>query len=354
MMNTTAKNLAIVLGIFATAIGSTATANTSAQIQFLAQAEGDNAGKIATPVIRIDSSSTVYPITQAIAKQFQADPNNRGQVEVKISGTTGGFEKFCAGKTDINDASRPILQAEMETCKKNGVRYMEFPIAFDALSIAVNPQNNWAKDITIAELKKIWEPAAQGKILRWNQVRSTWPDRPLKLFGAGGKSGTFDYFTEATVGKARASRKDYTASEDDEVLVNGINQDPNALGYFGYAYYQENKSKLKLLAVDNGNGAILPSTQTVEKNQYQPFSRPLFIYVNLRASSNRKLLSKFVILYINKVATIADSMGYVPLPEAVRDINYINFNKGKTGTVFAGKARLNTKISDLLPKKPEY
>jgi phosphate transport system substrate-binding protein len=352
-MNTTAKNLAIVLGIFTMAISSTVPENTSAQTQSLAQAEGDNTGKTAAQTIKIDGSSTVFPITQAIAKLFQADPSNKGQVEVKISGTTGGFEKFCAGKTDINNASRPILQAEMETCKKNGVRFMEFPIAFDALTIAVNPQNDWAKDITIAELKKMWEPAAQGKILRWNQVRPTWPDRPLKLFGAGDKSGTFDYFTEATVGKAKLSRKDYTPSEDDEVLVEGISKDPNALGYFGFAYYQENKSKLKLLAVDSGKGAILPSLQTVEKNQYQPLSRPLFIYVNPRSSSNRQILGKFVRLYINKAATIADSVGYVPLPDAVRNINYIHFNRGKTGTAFGGKARLNAKISDLLPKKAE-
>jgi phosphate transport system substrate-binding protein len=354
MMNASVKKFATVLGMLAVTVSATATANPSAHSQLLAQGTEGDTGKVTTPTIKIDGSSTVYPITQAIVKQFQADPRNKGQVEVKISGTTGGFEKFCAGKTDINDASRPILQAEMEICKKNGVRYMEFPIAFDALTIAVNSQNDWAKDITIAELKKMWEPAAQGKILRWNQVRSSWPDRPLKLFGAGDKSGTFDYFTEATVGKARASRKDYTPSEDDEVLVNGISKDPNALGYFGYAYYQENKSKLKLLAVDNGKGAILPSTQTVEKNQYQPLSRPLFIYVNLRSSSNRQLLSRFVTLYINNVSKIADSVGYVPLPDAVRDINYVHFHRGKTGTVFAGKARLNTKISDLLPKKADY
>jgi phosphate transport system substrate-binding protein len=353
-MNATVKKFATVLGMLALTVSTTATANPSAR-QLLAQGgEGDPTGKVTTPAIKIDGSSTVYPITQEIAKQFQADPRNQGQIEVKISGTTGGFEKFCAGKTDINDASRPILLAEMETCKKNGVRYMEFPIAFDALTIAVNPQNDWAKDITVAELKKIWEPAAQGKILRWKQVRPSWPDRPIKLFGAGDKSGTFDYFTEAIVGKAKSSRKDYTPSEDDEALVEGISKDPNALGYFGYAYYQENKNKLKLLAVDNGKGAILPSTQTVEKNQYQPLSRPLFIYVNLRSSSNRQLLGRFVTLYINKVSKIADSVGYVPLPNAVRDINYINFNRGKTGTVFAGKARLNTKISDLLPKKADY
>lgn len=355
-MNATVKKFAMVLGTLAVTVSTTATANPSAHSQLLAQgAEGDATGKVTTSSIKIDGSSTVYPITQAIVKLFETDPKNKGQqVEVKVSGTTGGFEKFCAGKTDISNASRPILLAEMETCKKNGVRYMEFPIAFDALTIAINPQNDWAKDITVAELKKLWEPAAQGKILRWNQVRAAWPDRPINLFGAGDKSGTFDYFNEAIVGKSKASRKDYTPSEDDEALVAGISKDPNALGYFGYAYYQENQSKLKLLPVDNGKGAILPSTQTVEKNQYQPLSRPLFIYVNLRSSTNRQVLGKFVRLYINKVSTVADSVGYVALPEKVRDVNFINFNRGKTGTVFSGKARINSKISDLLPKKPVY
>jgi phosphate transport system substrate-binding protein len=200
----------------------------------------------------------------------------------------------------------------------------------------------------------MWEPAAQGKILRWNQIRPNWPNRPLKLYGAGDKSGTFDYFTEATVGKSKLSRKDYIASEDDDVLVSGISQSIDALGYFGFAYYQENKSKLKLLAVDSGNGSILPSIEAVEKNKYQPLSRPLFIYVNLRSSANRPVLSKFVKLYISKASTVASSVGYIPLPEKVRDINYIHFNRGKTGTVFGGKARMDTKISDLLPKKPEY
>jgi phosphate transport system substrate-binding protein len=351
-MNATVKRFATVLGMLAVTVSATAISNPSAHSQLLAQTEEPT--KVTTPTIKIDGSSTVYPITQAIVKQFETDPSNKGQVEVKVSGTTGGFEKFCAGKTDINDASRPILLAEMETCKKNGVRYMEFPIAFDALTIAINPQNDWAKDITVAELKKLWEPAAQGKILRWNQVRAAWPDRPIKLFGAGDKSGTFDYFNEAIVGKSKATRKDYTPSEDDEALVEGISKDPNALGYFGYAYYQENQSKLKLLAVDNGKGAILPSTQTVERNQYQPLSRPLFIYVNLRSSANRQVLGKFVRLYINKVSTVVNSVGYVPLPERVRDINFINFNRGKTGTVFSGKARINSKISDLLPQKAAY
>lgn len=347
MINTVFKKFSLGLGLLAV-ISSAATANTDTS---LAQSGVSNSAPAA---IRIDGSSTVHPITQAAIKEFQANPQNQAQFDLKISGTTGGFDKFCTGKTDISNASRPILLKEMEICKKNGVRYMEFPIAFDALTIAINPQNNWAKDITVAELKKIWEPAAEGKILRWNQVRTSWPDRPIKLYGAGDKSGTFDYFTEATVGKAKASRKDYIASEDDEVLVDGISKDPNALGYFGYAYYEENKSKLKLLPVDNGKGAIFPSRQTVEKNQYQPLSRPLFIYVNLRSSANRKSLSKFVTFYINKASAIANSVGYVPLPERVREINYIHFNRGKTGTVFGGKATINSKISDLLPKKANY
>jgi phosphate transport system substrate-binding protein len=345
-MNAITKKLATVFGIFAIAIGATATIDTSAQVRSLAQAD--------SPIVKIDGSSTVFPITQAIAKEFQAAPNNKIQVEVAVSGTTGGFEKFCTGKTSINNASRPILQAEIAVCKKNGVRFMEFPIAFDALSVIVNPQNDWAKDITIAELKKMWEPAAQGKIVRWNQVRSTWPDRPLKLFGAGDKSGTFDYFTEATVGKSKASRKDYTPSEDDEVLVNGIIQDPNALGYFGYAYYQENKSKLKLLAVDSGKGAILPSVKTVENNQYKPLSRPLFIYVNLRSIPNRQLLGRFVTYYLNNTSKTVSNVGYIPLPDRVRQLNIIHYSLGRTGTVFGGKAQLKTKISDLLQDKKQY
>jgi phosphate transport system substrate-binding protein len=347
-MNKKSINYALGCGLLAATIASIATANTATQVRYLAQA--NNSGNT---TIKIDGSSTVFPITQAIAKEFQANPANKAQVEVKVSGTTGGFEKFCTGKTNINNASRPILQAEMATCKKNGVQFMEFPIAFDALSVVVNPQNDWAKDITIAELKKMWEPAAQGKITKWNQVRSTWPDRPLKLFGADDKSGTFDYFTEATVGKSKASRKDYTPSEDDDKLVSGISADPNALGYFGFAYYQQNKSKLKLLAVDSGKGATLPSIDAVVKNQYQPLSRPLFIYVNLRSSPNRQLLGKFVEQYINSASKIASTVGYIPLPDRVRELTLIQFNRGKTGTVFGGKASLTTKISDLLQQKAD-
>ncbi|QFS48464.1 PstS family phosphate ABC transporter substrate-binding protein [Nostoc sphaeroides] len=347
-MKTAPKELALALGMLALTTSCTGASNTSTQTQVR------DSGKAATATIKIDGSSTVYPITEAIAKDYQANPKNQVQVAVNISGTSGGFEKFCNGETDISNASRPILKAEMEACKKNGVTYMEFPIAFDALTVAVNPQNDWAKDITVAELKKIWEPSAQGKITRWNQVRASWPDRPLNLYGAGKKSGTFDYFTEATVGKTRVSRNDYTASEDDEVLVDGISKDPNALGYFGYAYYEKHQDKLKALAINNGKGAVLPSRQTVEKVQYQPLARPLFIYVNFRDNQNKKLVNKFVEFYIDKAPTIASTVGYIPLPDDSKRLNYVHLYQGKVGTVFGGEAEMNLTIGELLRKEGKF
>ncbi|HEY9601988.1 MAG TPA: PstS family phosphate ABC transporter substrate-binding protein, partial [Allocoleopsis sp.] len=228
--------------------------------------------------IKIDGSSTVYPITEAVAEDFQKQTRGAAKVTVGISGTGGGFKKFCAGETDISDASRPILAAEMEKCKAAGIEYIELPVAYDALTVVVNPQNNWVSSITVAELKKIWGPAAQGKVTNWNQVRQGFPDAPLKLFGPGADSGTFDYFTEAVNGKAKASRTDYTPSEDDNILVQGVSRDKNALGYFGVAYYEANKSKLKAVAIDGGKGPVLPSLKTVQDATYQPLSRPLFIY----------------------------------------------------------------------------
>ncbi|NEU71797.1 PstS family phosphate ABC transporter substrate-binding protein [Hassallia byssoidea VB512170] len=341
--------LALALLLLAFTSSCTSTSNTSAEIQ-----RPQKAANVAKTTIKIDGSSTVYPITQAIAKEYQADSNNQVQVTVGISGTTGGFEKFCAGVTDISNASRPILKSEMEVCKKNGVGYMEFPIAFDALTIAVNPQNTWAKDITVAELKRIWEPGAEGKITRWNQIQASYPDRPLNLYGAGQKSGTFDYFTEATVGQVRANRNDYTASEDDEVLVDGISKDPNALGYFGYSYYEKHQDKLKALAVDNGKGPVLPSRQTVEKVQYQPLSRPLFIYVNTRSTQNNSAAYQFVKLYIENAPKVVSTVGYVPLPEEVKHLNYVHFYKGKAGTVFDGQTQLNLTIGELLRKEAKF
>ena len=306
------------------------------------------------PLINIDGSSTVYPITQAIASEFQKQDQNKIEVQVGVSGTGGGFKKFCAGEIDISNASRPIQTEEMEACNKGGVRYIELPIAFDALTVVVNPKNSWAKDITLAELKKMWSPAAALKITRWNQIRANWPDQPLNLYGAGRNSGTFDYFTEAVVGKAKASRNDYTASEDDNVLVQGVSKNLNSLGYFGFAYYEGNKSQLKALAVNNGKGSVLPSRQTVEKAQYQPLSRPLFIYVNFKSAQNKPEVQDFVNFYLKKVPTLASSVGYVPLPDDAYHLDYVHFTKGKVGTVFAGEASLNLTLAELLRKQATF
>ena len=244
-------------------------------------------------LITADGSSTVYPITEAVAEEFQkANPGVKATIG--ISGTGGGFKKFCAGETDISDASRPIKPTEVEACTQGKIEYIELPIAYDGLAIIVNPKNNWADCVTVAELKKMWEPEAQGKTTKWSQVRDGWPDNDLHLFGPGVDSGTYDYFTEAVVGKEHSSRGDFQSSEDDNTLVQGISADRSALGFFGFAYYEENKSKLKLLGVDdgkdeNGKGCIQPSRESVEKGQYQPLARPLFIYVKKQSAERAEI-----------------------------------------------------------------
>jgi phosphate transport system substrate-binding protein len=345
-MNSTAQKLGNSSWSLAlTGITATLLSSCSNQVQ---------SGQIPIKTIKIDGSSTVYPITNAIAAQFQATQTEQTKITVDISGTSGGFRKFCEGTTDISNASRPILKEEMALCNRNNVRYIELPVAFDALTVAVNPQNDWAKDITVAELKKLWEPAAQGKITKWNQVRPSWPDRPIKLYGAGKDSGTFDYFTEATVGTAKASRKDYTASEDDNVLVDGISKDPNALGYFGFAYYEANLSRLKALPVDNGKGAVLPSVKAVAKSQYQPLARPLFIYVNFESAQNKREVQNFVEFYIQKAPTFVDDVGYIPLSDQAYHLARIHFDGGKVGTVFGGKAQLDLTLGELLRKQAAF
>jgi len=352
-VNKKAKKLVLTLGILVLTTSCKTASNFADNIQKPTEATKVTNSTTDT-LIKVDGSSTVYPITQAVVKAYQADHKNNNQVKVSISGTSGGFEKFCQGQIDINNASRPINQSEMADCKKNGISYMELPIAFDALTIAVNLQNTWANDITIAELKKIWKPSAEGKITKWNQIRASWPDRPIKLYGAGDKSGTFDYFTEAIVGKARSSRKDYIATEDDEVLVAGISKDPEALGYFGYAYYAENRDKLKVVAVNSGKGAILPSRETVEKAKYQPLSRPLFIYVNLWSSKNKTVVYNFADFYIKNAAKTANSVGYVPLSEEAYKLDYVHLYKGKVGTVFGGKSEFNLTLGQLLRKQKQF
>lgn len=302
--------------------------------------------------IKIDGSSTVYPISEAVAEEFQVVKKASVKVTVGISGTGGGFKKFCRGELDISNASRPILKAEMEICKAAGIDYVELPIAYDALTVIVHKDNAFLKSITVDELKKMWEPAAQGKITKWNQVNPAWPDSPLKLFGAGSDSGTFDYFTEAIVGKAKASRGDYTASEDDNVLVQGVSRDKAALGYFGYAYYAENQDKLKAVPVvaKAGAPAIGPSDKTVEDGSYQPLSRPIFIYVKAK-SLERPEVQEFVSFYLKNAAKLAKEVRYIPLPKGAYELATEHVAKKKIGTVFGGTAEVGVKIEELMKRE---
>lgn len=304
----------------------------------------------AKTIIKIDGSSTVYPITEAVSEEFQKEKKGAVNVTVGISGTGGGFKKFCRGELDISDASRPIQKKEMDACYiEGGVKFIELPVAYDALTVVINPANTWATTMTIADLKKIWSPEAQGKIMKWNQVRPEWPDAPIKLYGAGSDSGTFDYFTEAVVGKSKSSRGDYTASEDDNVLVQGVANDKNALGYFGFAYYMENQSKLKAVSI----GGVLPSPQTVENGTYQPLSRPIFIYVSAK-SANKPEVKDFVEYYLKNAPSLVSQVKYVPLPAQAYTMAQENFSKRKLGTAFAGKSEVGLKINELLTRETKY
>lgn len=263
--------------------------------------------------VKIDGSSTVFPISEAVGEEFQKlHPNVR--VTVGISGTGGGFKKFCAGETDISDASRPIKDSEKELCARNGITYEEFRVAFDGLSVMVNPQNNWVDYLTVAELKKIWEPNSTVKT--WKDIRPNFPNEKIILAGADTDSGTFDYFTEVIVGKEKSSRSDYTASADDNVLVQAIAGEKYALGYFGYAYYVENVGKLKLVAIDSGKGQVLPSEQTINDGTYKPLSRPLFIYAK-KESLKRPEVKDFVKYYLTTGKELVPQVGYVKMPESV-------------------------------------
>ncbi|MDJ0593098.1 MAG: PstS family phosphate ABC transporter substrate-binding protein [Pleurocapsa sp. MO_226.B13] len=305
------------------------------------------------PAINIDGSSTVYPITNAIAEQYRTAKADT-DITVNFSGTGGGFKKFCAGETEINNASRPISAAEMKACKEAGVAYIELPIAFDALTVIANPANDWLESITIEELAKIWSPEAEDRVNRWNQVNSEFPDRPLNLYGPGEASGTYDYFTEAVVGESGASRSDYLKSEDDNILVQGVEQDPNALGYLGLAYYESDQDNMKAVAVDRGEGPVLPSRETVEAGEYQPLSRPLFIYVNSSAAQKNPDLQEFVEMYIEQAPEVVTQVGYVPLPEDGYQLTEIHFQRGKVGTVFEGKSAFNLTIGELLRKQATF
>jgi phosphate transport system substrate-binding protein len=304
--------------------------------------DGDDSGSGAGPdtprlsgAIPIDGSSTVFPLTEAVAEEFRKQQPGV-QVTVGISGTGGGFQKFCNGETVVQDASRPITASEVQACAAKGVEYIEVPVAYDGLSVVVHPQNTWATCMTVAELKKLWEPAAQGVITKWNQIRPDWPDATIKLFGAGTDSGTFDYFTEVINGKAKDSRGDFTPSEDDNVLVQGVAGDRNALGFFGLAYLEENKNRIKGVQVDGGKGCVAPGAATVENGTYVPLSRPLFIYIR-KADAARPEVKAFVDFYIKNASKLAQEVGYVKFPDAVYPLMKTRWESGRTGSTFSGK-----------------
>lgn len=300
----------------------------------------------ASPIVKVDGSSTVFPITEAVAEDFQTAKKGAIRVTVGISGTGGGFKKFCRNEIDVVNASRPITVAEMEACKEQGVQFIEMPIAYDALTVVVNPKNTWSKTITVEELKKIWEPAAQGTITQWNQINPAWPEKKIKLYGAGADSGTFEYFTEAIVGKAKSSRGDFTASEDDNVLVQGVASDIYALGFFGFAYYTENSKRVTAVAVDSGTGGVLPSAATVENNSYKPLSRPIFIYINAK-SADKPEVDEFVKFYMSNAEKLVTEVKYFPLSKEVYHLNLEHMQKKKLGTVFKGSG-VNIKLEDIL------
>jgi phosphate transport system substrate-binding protein len=310
----------------------------------------------AQTVITADGSSTVFPIAEAMAEEFQkANPGTK--VTVGISGTGGGFKKFCRAETDLSNASRPITAAEQKICKEAGVEYIELPVALDALTVIVNPSNSWASELTVAELKKMWEPEAQDKIKNWNQIRASFPDKPLKLYGAGVDSGTYDYFTAAVVGKEHSSRGDFTASEDDNVLVQGVAGDVNALGFFGLAYFEENASKLKAvkIKVNDAAPAVEPSVENARTGKYQPLSRPIFIYVNKKSADTKPEVAKFIDFFQDpkNASELVKEAGYVPLPDNALAAFRDRFKKREIGTGFTG-SKVGVSVEDLLKEKLIY
>ena len=327
-------------GLLRAAVGAAAIAALAACGQ-----GGEKAGGDANQTIQIDGSSTVYPLSEAAAEAFAEAQPGGPRVTVGESGTGGGFRKFCRGETQISDASRPIKATEMEACAAAGIEYVEVPISFDGISVVVHPSNP-VTTATIAQLRTVWEPAAQGQITRWNQVAPSWPNLEFQLFGPGSASGTFDYFTEAVVGEGGASRTDYTPSEDDNVIVQGVSMNEGGMGYFGYAYYEQNQERLKALSIDGGEGPVAPSPATIEAGTY-PLSRPMFIYVNAEAL-RRPGVQRFVQFYIQQAATLAPRVGYVPLPASAYETYAQRITDVEVGTAFGGGSDVGASIADVI------
>lgn len=307
-------------------------------------------GKVSGSVIKIDGSSTVFPITQAVAEEFQIERG--GQATVGVSGTGGGFKKFCRGDIAVTGASRPIKPTEVAMCKEAGIDFVELPIAYDGIAVVVNTKADWVDHLTVDELKKMWSPEAEGKISKWSDIREGWPDKDLHLLGPGVDSGTYDYFTKAIVGTEHSSRGDFAPNEDDNVLVHGVSNDTGALGYFGYAYYAENKDKLKLVPIDDGNadngaGAIAPSPESVSGGTYQPLSRPIFIYVSSKAMV-RPEVDAFVKFYLSEGRALVSEVGYIALPDTAYDLVNKRFVSKTMGSMFEGGSKVGATVEQML------
>ena len=303
----------------------------------------------AQDAIQMDGSSTVFPISEAMAEEYQIATGNR--VVVGVSGTGGGFEKFCRGETDFSGASRPIKTSEAEACAANGIEFVELPIAMDALAVVVNPDNDWVDCMTVEELKTIYEPEAQGEITNWNQVRDEFPDRELALFGAGTDSGTYDYFTFAVIGEEGASRGDYTATEDDNITVQGVSTNEDAIGFLGLAYVEENRSRLKPLEISyNGGECVPPTTETAADGEYQPLTRPLFMYVKVSSLENNQKVEDFAnFMFDPELApALVGSTGYLPLPDRAFELAQQKIAARTTGSYFEGGSEVGVRVDDLL------
>jgi len=299
--------------------------------------------------IAIDGSSTVFPIAEAVAEGFQQENPSGARVTVGESGTGGGFRKFCRGEIQVANASRPILANEIASCAEQGVQFVEVPIAFDGLTVVVHPSNP-VQSITVAQLRSVWRPEAQGQVSNWRNISPSFPDLALSLFGPGTASGTFDYFTEAVVGKAKSSRTDYTPTEDDNVTVQGVSSNPGAMGYFGLAYFEQNRARVRALAIDNGAGPIMPSAETVANGTYQPLSRPVFIYFNA-ATLQRPQTAQFAEYMVVNAARFAERAGYVPLPPNAYATYATRVAERQTGTAFGGENDVGASIEELLSRE---
>ena len=311
-----------------------------------AEITGDLSGNI-----KIDGSSTVFPITEAVAEEFGYLTDGNVRVVVGVSGSGGGFKKFCAGETDISNASRPIKQQEVDICEDAGVEYIEIPVALDGVTVMVNPANEFVECISIKQLNTLWDPQAEGNINQWNQIDPTWPSEKIQLYGPGVDSGTFDYFTETVNGESQASRGDFVASEDDNVLVHGISGDKGSLGYFGYAYYLENRDRLKLLGIDGGEGCVRPTEETINNGTYRPLSRPLFIYLR-KDSALKTHIQKFIRYYLSEDGgqKLATEVGYIPFPDKIYGLIQARVDATTTGTLFGGSNPHKGSIEEILSK----